>query len=678
MTPALQRQLKTAAAVLLPVLCFVGLFWSVFPNLGTRFAGIEYVDHYGTQWFYWFTEVAVLGEESAVHTDLMFFPFGKDIYGHTGANVLDALAAIPFRRALGHVAGYNTFLFVGMALSALAAARFAFHLTRDVQAASLAAIVLALSPWVLFESMEGRPTQALLGLPILFLHAAWVSGTEKGWRAPVLAGCYLALTGYQYWFYAFFVGLGAVVLGLWATWRRTPGAGPWWQILGRFGLAAGIAILLCAPAVLPMLLATSGSDTEIPGLLHVEVWSLTATPPLTDEGQLVGIFNWQPFRRAAGFYVTDFKQNERFLTRVVLTPLLTLPLLGLWLYKPGPLKRGPVIGWLLLATLLATGPLLILGSVLLPNPLYIALTQHLGFFQRLWWPGRAYVLIALMMPFVAAGALMAVPERWRSAAWLGLGLGWTAEAAVLDLYPFETWNAAIPAGYACLAEGPEGAVLELPYNFTQAHLYYQIAHGRPIFGGMLENNKVFTPRGTTELLKNNTLLIALRDPSSLYESEFKVEAEDYTELEALGFRYVLLQKDAFLPPVTQELSGLAATAIRSRSRNTERVIRNTLGTPVYSDARVSIYSLAGAPPPCDPNAVTQDDYSTGNTEADPITREAADAEAQLVVRPFPPSETLKLRRLSLSLGAAAGLAPEAVDTGDVAETLDTAAPEVAP
>ena len=74
-------RLKTALAMLLPALCLVGLFWKVWPTLGTRFAGIEYVDHYGTQWFYWFTEQAVLGEESAVHTDLMFFPFGKDIYG---------------------------------------------------------------------------------------------------------------------------------------------------------------------------------------------------------------------------------------------------------------------------------------------------------------------------------------------------------------------------------------------------------------------------------------------------------------------------------------------------------------------------------------------------------------------------------------------------------------------
>ncbi len=671
-------RLKTALAVLMPALALVTLFWNVWPTLGTRFAGIEYVDHYGTQWFYWFTEQAVLGDESAVHTDLMFFPFGKDIYGHTGANVLDALAAIPFRRALGHVAGYNSFLFVGMALSALAAARFAYHLTRDVQAASLAAVVLALSPWVLFEAMEGRPTQALLGLPILFMHAAWVSGTEKGWRAPLLAGMYLALTGYQYWFYAFFVGLGCVIWGLWATWRRTPGAGPWWQILSRFALAAAVALVLCAPAVLPMLLATSGADTEIPGLLHVEVWNLRATPPLTDEGQLVGIFNWQPLRRAAGFYVTDFEQNERFLTRVVLTPLLTLPLLGLWLYKPGTLKRGPVLGWLVLAVLLATGPLFIIGSVLLPNPVYISLTQNVGFFQRLWWPGRAYVLIALMMPFVAALALMAIPSRWRTAAWAGLALGWAVEARTLDLFPFETWNAGIPAGYKCLATGPEGAVLELPYNFTQAHLYYQIQHGRPIFGGMLENNKVFTPRETTELLKNNTLLIALRDPSSLYESEFKVEPEHYTQLEDLGFRYVLLQKDAFLPPVTQELNGLAATALRSRSRNTERVIRNTLGTPVYNDARISIYPLAGVGPPCDPKSLEQDNFSTGNTEADPITREAADAEAQIIVRPFPPEEVLKLRRLSLSLGAAAGLAPEAVDTGDVSETLDTAAPDVAP
>ena len=81
------------------------------------------------------------------------------------------------------------------------------------------------------------------------------------------------------------------------------------------------------------------------------------------------------------------------------------------------------------------------------------------------------------------------------------------EARTLDLFPFETWNAGIPAGYKCLATGPEGAVLELPYNFTQAHLYYQIEHGRPIFGGMLENNKVFTPRETTELLKNNTCLL---------------------------------------------------------------------------------------------------------------------------------------------------------------------------
>ena len=283
-----------------------------------------------------------------------------------------------------------------------------------------------------------------------------------------------------------------------------------------------------------------------------------------------------------------------------------------------------------------------------------------------------------MMPFIAAVALVAIPARWRTAAWAGLALGWMAEARTLELFPFNTWNASIPAGYQCLAEGPEGAVLELPYNFTQAHLYYQIAHGRPIFGGMLENNKVFTPRETTDLLKHNTLLIAMRDPSSLYESGFQVEPQDYLQLEALGFRYVLLQKDAFLPPVSQELHGLAATAIRSRSRNTERAIRHTLGTPVYSDARVSIYPLGGAPPPCDPKTIAQDAFSTGNTEADPITREAADAEAQIVTRPFPPGEPLKLRRLSLSLGAAAGLAPEAVDTGDVSETLDTAAPEVAP
>ena len=56
-----------------------------------------------------------------------------------------------------------------------------------------------------------------------------------------------------------------------------------------------------------------------------------------------------------------------------------------------------------------------------------------------------------------------------------------------------TWDAYVPAGFRCLAGGAEGAVIELPYSWTQAHLYYQIEHGRPIMGGMLENNETFTP-----------------------------------------------------------------------------------------------------------------------------------------------------------------------------------------
>lgn len=663
-TPPLQILL----AVALPLACALGLFAEVIPNIGSRFAGIEYVDHYGTQWFYWFAEQTLLGDESAVHTDLMFYPFGKDIYGHTGANILDAYVAIPFRLLLGNVAGYNLFLILGMLAGGVAAGRFAWDLTGDWKATTLAGLLLVLSPWALYEAAEGRPTQALLALPILFLHAAWATGTRRDWRAAALAGMYLALTGYQYWFYAFFLGMAALILGIWATWRRTPGAGTWWEILSRYALAGGLAIVMAAPGALPMLLATSGTEAEIPGLLHVEIWDWRATPPLTDEGQLIGIFNWQPLRRAAGFYVTDMKGTERFLTRTTLTPWLSLVFLGLWAWKPGKLERAPILAILALCVVLATGPLILAGRSLIPNPIYIFLAKHIGFFQRLWWPGRAYVLLTLLLPFIGAVALTSLPQRFRTVAWAIACLGWTGELALQKHYPFETWNAYIPAGYRCLAGGSEGAVLELPYNFTQAHLYYQTAHGRPIFGGMLENNKVFTPKGTAELLKNNTVLIGLRDPSAFYDADFELLPEDLVEMERLGFSYVLLQKDAFLQPELREVDPRAAAAVRSRSRNNERSLRSTLGLPVYSDARVSLYTLGDALPPCDQKAWETDSEVTGKTEVDPIPKEVADLESQIVSRPFPPLEKLKLMKLSVQLGIEAGLSPDDVEIADTADT----------
>ena len=127
------------------------LFLGTLTTLATRFLGIEYVDHYGTQWFYWFAEHQLRTGEGFGHSDLMFFPYGKDIYLHTGANVLDAILAVPFRALLGSVLGYNLFVIAGLMVSAWAFFKLALDFTEDRNAALIGAGLVTLSPFVLSE-----------------------------------------------------------------------------------------------------------------------------------------------------------------------------------------------------------------------------------------------------------------------------------------------------------------------------------------------------------------------------------------------------------------------------------------------------------------------------------------------------------------------------------------------
>ena len=96
---------------LLLLLILIGVILGpTLPLLHTHFLGVEYVDHYGTQWFYWFVEEQARRGESSDHTSLFFHPWGKDIYAHTGTNVLDAWMAVPFRMLLGQVLGLQVLL----------------------------------------------------------------------------------------------------------------------------------------------------------------------------------------------------------------------------------------------------------------------------------------------------------------------------------------------------------------------------------------------------------------------------------------------------------------------------------------------------------------------------------------------------------------------------------------
>jgi hypothetical protein len=625
--------------LVLGVLLVGAVLGPALPRLHRHFLGIAEVDHFGTQWFYWFTERGLLEGESLLHTDLFYHPFGKDVLAHTGANVLDAILAMPLRLLLGPVLGYNLFVILGLAWSGWAFSRLARHFVQDRSSVAVASLLFALSPFVLYEAAEGRPTQAILGLIPLFLLQAWRAGSERGWRAPLLAGVLLAVLGYQYWYYAIFGGLVCAGLGAWRILRPPAEAGSRGAILGRYLTMAGVAIALAAPVAGPMLLRTELDAATVPGLLDVGAWSMSGVGPVTVEGHRIALLSWQPLLAKASYFMQEADGSQSLVGHQHSPSLLLGLLLLAWLRWPGKLDRGGLLCALAPALLISVGPMIAIGTTAVPSPLYILLAKSLGFMQRLWWPARAFAFVDVLM-FLMAAVLLERTARWGPWRHGALLTGATALMAGsllrAGLLPFPTWDASIPAGYRCLEGGPEGSLIELPYGWTQAHLYYQSAHGRPILGGMLERNPVFIPEEARAFLDDSpfvsTLIRAAQSGAAEPPGAFEQGREETLDL---SYRWVLLQRDAYFTvndhQADEEVRRLMR-AQQTRLRKVERNLEQLLGSPLYSDGRTLIYPVDPSDPvavPCAP-ALRDGTWST-----DPEHRAPRPVSATSSVRTLP-------------------------------------------
>ena len=588
----------------------VGLLLAVvwgpsLPRLAHDFLGVEYVDHYGTQWFYWFVEYNLKNGLSADNTNMFFFPWGKDVYKHTGSNVLDAYLSIPFRSLFGPVLGYNVFVLFGYALSGFAFYRLARELSTDRVVCVVSAAFFTLQPYLLLELLEGRPTQAIALFPVLFFWALIRSGLRRGLVAPILGGIMLALSGYQYWFYALFGGIAALIHGIWRTIFPAPESGGRAATFARHGVMGLIAIGLALPVALPMVLMTTSGE-NVPGLLDTDLWSWAASPPITREGNRIGIFSWQPLRAAMGFLVIDNDGDERFLSQYIAIPWVSLLLLLLWFRRPGRLDRGTVIAMLVGLTIFSMGPVLLIGTSALPNIPYIYLVKSVSFLRRLWWPSRCLLFVILLISLVMVQALAWLrrqPPRVQAAGFAGLALWWAWDLADTGTLPFPTWDATIPAGY-------------------QSHLYFQTDHEHPLLGGMLEDNTTFTPPEFTEFRTSNPMVSRLLwgDPIG---NPFDWDSRAEDEVFELGYRYLVVQKDAFYHPADEDGPNRLQLLLGS--------LHNVFGDPVYDDGRIAIYAPWGDDPPCDPSTIAKDPAPVGPTEAKQEVRER-EPEDQLFTR----------------------------------------------
>ncbi|MCP4804143.1 MAG: hypothetical protein GY884_02235 [Proteobacteria bacterium] len=532
------------------------------------FTGEDGVDAWGTQWFYWLVGRRVLAGEPFAHTDLLFHPWGKAVYEHTGGNVLDALVALPTRYALGPVAGYNAFVALVLASNVGAAWLLCRDLGFRSGAALLGGLVASFNPTVLGELEGGRPTQALLAFALLAIRELIRTRTVKGF-GPSLRGAFLlALAGLTYWFSAIFVVL---VLTPWILADLVESRS------GRHaarvvGVLVG-ALVLVLPLAWPML--TGLGEGAVGGLLDVELWTATTWSPLTVEGWAIGVEAVQlPTGQLVVHRLVDGELVATPIRRAI--AWMELPLLGAGLLLAPPRLRLRLAVTLGVAVVLMTGPELAFGVT---DPIYVGMSKVLSPLQRLWWPARAAFLGHLVVGIAAAAAWHRVPAAFRLPGVVAVIALISAELAVARLVPLSATPAEVPSLYRCLA-GREGPLLEVPLVGVPERLHWQAVHERPVFGGMIDDNPVFAPAEHTAFRLENGFVRALDDLGSGRPAR-PVDAADVDAVRALGFEWIIVD----LEPI--EGGDRAHRALR-------QYLAGVAGEPAYDDGRMLAYSLEGS------------------------------------------------------------------------------------
>jgi len=565
--PELPRKSAIFVAIATTACATLALLPSLFVGQGGAL-GDRTVDALGTWWFQWWIADAITEGRSLLSTDRLFFPWGKDLLLHTGANILDPIAILPIRALFGRIAAWNALYIAIIVTNALVAGAWAIHLTRS-RPAVVAAISLAVfHPFVLQELEQGRPTQALIAPLIAALalgYEAMYGETTRPKRWAVWAGVALALMGWVYWYAACFGAMAMVALALSKPNRRR---------IECLAVAGVTSFVLAAPGIIPI--AQALFTGEIPGLLPTQAWMGGDFALSGSDGEWIRLSTFH-LNGDVGFETINGWDSHG----IGLGFASAIVMLGVG-------KRH--WAWLTVAVLslvIAVGPFLS-GHA---NPVYHLFLDFVPGWERLYWPARALVLT---LPCGIAGVAIWIGNRSPRTAWLTSGVLIAVlllEAFTRGPLPLNRWDPEVPPGYACLAEA-EGAMIVLPYGRDHEPLLHQTVHRRPLLGGMNARSSSLVPQEQRAFREENqwmkALLLAARNPSpsESWAPEHKAQVAE------LGYRWVLARKDV-----------LGKNASGPGQARWIRYIRHRLselaGPVVYEDDDFILYAPWGGTVTCE-------------------------------------------------------------------------------
>lgn len=477
----------------------------------------EGVDLYGTVWFYWWVNYAFkMGIDPSV-TDMFFYPEGKDIFSHTGNNLLDAYLSIPFQEVFGFPNYYPIFLLFLLGLNLLAFRVMAKRIIGSKLGAWVATVFWMVNPFVIGELSMGRPTQSMFFAAFLAIWAFWTLQERMtlGWAA--LLGVFVAVQGWCYWYSGYF--LAFVLFALFATTLSEARAK---FPISRMLKCYGLSVLVCIVMIMPALASMQANIDKglVPGAgVVMETW-------------------WQipDLKNNIGSSLRSYHINEPIGHPMFLSWFWAPLLIGL-AWKGTQRKR-----WLLVlgtTLLVATGASWTIMGQEIPMLHYLGLFHWLPYFDRLWFPYRI-----LGFSFLAVSLWAGTQVQRCSSQKLVVIL--TILGASVALFENHTWNAmpiqpkdaTASSAISCIKD----KVIELPIGYVRQTLMWQTIHEQQTFGGMGENGLIFLPPAYRRRLQNPFIRFLSKtssDPDTIQE----YSKPDLQRILELGFRYLALDRE---------------------------------------------------------------------------------------------------------------------------------------
>jgi hypothetical protein len=429
----------------------------------------------GTLNLHWLVHEVGLG--GVTHTRMLMYPSTVDRVVIDGFP-LDALLSWPFLAVFGWPAGFTVFIFASMVALGCATAWLGRCWWGDARAAAVAGAMAQLSPFLMRELIQGRPTQVLgaIFLPLALGFLLRGMTRDSPWDAAI-GGAMVGLGALCYWYYgAFFAISAALLIGV--------GVLDGHKVVGTIW-ASTVGCLVVAGV--PALYAFAGLS-EMPGA------DVRATDTLQHGGEEISLVQLLELRDLTNGIRTD---------GVVSLQVLGLGLVVLVLWR-APVRRWlmPLI-WIGVAALLAAGPLLAFPTGgTMPGP--FALFAEIPGLRRMWWPDRALVMAVPALALLVGGGLvqlvdripLAPMRRWGAAITVAALLAWEAQWMVPSLPMASAW-AGPTVRSAAIAEG-SGPALILPLGGGKVQqdaqmLIDQIHHGRPLVNGPMPPDSEAAP-----------------------------------------------------------------------------------------------------------------------------------------------------------------------------------------